>query len=245
MAISWIFLDAGNTLIGLEYAHLTAALEAAGLSVTEAALRAAEKPARRALDRALVERWGGGDLPRPGWVEGRLWRRYWSDTLLGAGAPPGRLEALTEAALSVTRPAASWTRMEPHLDRTLGALRDRGMSLGVISNSSGTLEGHLHELGLARHFEMILDSHHLGIEKPHPGIFEEALRRAGGVAARDALYVGDVYGIDVLGAAGVGLRAVLLDPRGEWDPSLAPADAPACRTVASLTAIDGLLDGPV
>jgi len=242
MAISWIFLDAGNTLIGLEYAHLTAALEAAGLPVTEPALRAAEGPARRALDLALVKRWERGDVPRTGWVEERLWRRYWSDALRGLGAPPGRIDELTEVALAVTRPAASWTRVDPQLEAILIGLRARGLGLGVISNSSGTLETHLRDLGLARHFQFVIDSHHAGVEKPHPDIFAEALRRAGGVPAGAALYAGDVYGIDVLGASGAGLHGVLFDPLGQWDPSLAPAAVPACRTVASLEALGALLD---
>lgn len=254
MAISWVFLDAGNTLIGLEYAHLVAALAGAGLHTTEESLRAAEIPARSLLDRALVSRWHAGDVPRTGWVEAQLWRRYWSDVLRGAGADPRRLDELTEAALSITRPAASWTRMEPGLHDTLETLSSRGLGLGVISNSSGTLLDHLGSLGLSHHFSLIIDSHHAGVEKPHPDIFALALREAGrispsGAAAagprdlppREALYVGDVYGIDVLGAAGAGVHAALYDPAGRWDPSLAPPGAPPCRTLRSLSGIIGLL----
>jgi HAD superfamily hydrolase (TIGR01509 family) len=242
VGLSWVFLDAGNTLIGLEYARLLEALEASGFRTTEEALRAAEIPARAMLDHALVSRWSRGDVPRTGWVEAQLWTRYWSDVLRGAGADPARHAALTEAALSITRPAASWTRREPGLAETLEALRERGLGLGVISNSSGTLAGHLEALGLARHFSVIIDSHHAGVEKPHPGIFAMALEEAGGVVPGDALYVGDVYGIDVLGAAGAGMHAALYDPAGLWDPSLAPPGAPPCRTLRTLARLTDLLD---
>jgi HAD superfamily hydrolase (TIGR01549 family) len=237
-----VFLDAGNTLIGLEYAHLVGALAAAGFATTEEALRAAEVPARATLDHALVSRWQRGDVPRTGWVEAQLWTRYWSDVLRGAGADPERHEALTEAALSITRPAASWTRREPDLVRTLESLRGRGVGLGIISNSSGTLATHMEALDLARHFSVIIDSHHAGVEKPHPDIFAMALEAAGGVLPGEALYVGDVYGIDVLGATGAGLGAMLYDPAARWDPSLIPDGAPPCRTLRRLADLPDLLD---
>jgi FMN phosphatase YigB (HAD superfamily) len=38
------------------------------------------------------------------------------------------------------------------------------------------------------------------------------------VTAGEAVYVGDLYSVDVLGARAAGLDAILLDPLGLWGP---------------------------
>lgn len=83
--------------------------------------------------------------------------------------------------------------------------------LGVISNSNGTLRSKLTEIGVDRLFEVIVDSHDEGIEKPDPRLFEVALTRMG-VPPTAAVYVGDSYHVDVLGARASGLEGILLDP---------------------------------
>jgi putative hydrolase of the HAD superfamily len=55
----------------------------------------------------------------------------------------------------------------------------------------------------------------VGVEKPDARIFQLALQQAG-LGAGEAVYVGDLYSIDVLGARGAGLTAVLLDPGAGW-----------------------------
>src|SRR6185503_10324026 len=119
---------------------------AAGFTCPEEALREAERAGRRELDRAIIARWSQGAVPRTGWVEERVWRAYWSGALAAAGAPPRRLDELTGLVLEVTRPASSWTRMEPSTPRLLEQLAGLGLRLGVFSNSSGTLEAHLRHL---------------------------------------------------------------------------------------------------
>ena len=46
-----------------------------------------------------------------------------------------------------------------------------------------------------------------------------------------AVYVGDVYAIDVLGARAAGMESVLMDPLGRYD---APTDCPRIRTLGDL-----------
>lgn len=215
------------------------ALEAQGFPISEMAIRGAEAAARRDLDLAILERWKLGarpsvGLPRTGWIEAQVWRDYWRQVLEACGAEPHRIEPLVESVLRVTRPAASWDRVESGTPALLSDLAVRGYRLGVISNSSGTLSEHLLRLGLADRFEVIVDSAHVGVEKPHPEIFHLALRMAGAADAARALYVGDVYAIDVLGAAGAGLQARLFDPSGTWDGAWLPAGMPGCRTIGSL-----------
>jgi putative hydrolase of the HAD superfamily len=71
----------------------------------------------------------------------------------------------------------------------------------------------LRELDLHHRFDVIIDSHHAGFEKPDPAIFAAALTQLG-VEPSSAVYIGDFYAIDVLGARAAGVEAILLDPLG-------------------------------
>ena len=87
--------------------------------------------------------------------------------------------------------------------------------MGVISNSNGTVRALLGALGLARHLDFVVDSFEVGVEKPDARIFALALGRAG-VEPPEAVYVGDLYSVDVRGARAAGLQGILLDPGGHW-----------------------------
>jgi putative hydrolase of the HAD superfamily len=110
-------------------------------------------------------------------------------------------------------------------------VREAGLGAGVISNSNGSARRILQSLGLARYLDFVLDSAEVGVEKPDPRIFRLALERAG-VRPPEAVYVGDLYSVDVLGARGVGMPAILLDPGGHWgarDCPMAPDVLSAVR----------------
>jgi FMN phosphatase YigB (HAD superfamily) len=69
------------------------------------------------------------------------------------------------------------------------------------------------------------------VEKPDPRIFGMAAERLA-LPPSACVYVGDFLSLDVLGARGAGMHAVLLDPIGAWDAVPAAAAAPRA---ASLT----------
>ncbi|HET9480795.1 MAG TPA: HAD family hydrolase [Candidatus Polarisedimenticolia bacterium] len=241
MSLSWIFFDAGNTLIGLDYSRLVRALAAGGFHLDELQLRRAELSARRDLDRAILQRWSDRTVPRTGWIEAKVWGDFWRRVVEIAGADSYRAADLAREVLKVTRPASSWDRVESTTPAALDRLIAMGYRLGVISNSSGTLVEHMTRIGLASRFEVIVDSAEVGVEKPHPEIFGIALERAGLPEPSRALYVGDIYAIDVLGAAGAGMHAMLFDPLGQWEPESLPEGAPACRALKSLAELPELL----
>ena len=64
-------------------------------------------------------------------------------------------------------------------------MRAAGIKLAVVSNSEGTVEAMLEEVGLRRHMEAVFDSWVVGVAKPDPAVFHLALDHLG-VAARDA-----------------------------------------------------------
>jgi putative hydrolase of the HAD superfamily len=109
----------------------------------------------------------------------------------------------------------------PETPPFLEALRAQGYFLGVISNSIGTAEEQLGRVGLVRHFDTVLDSAIVGVEKPHPEIFQMALRRAK-VRPAEALFVGDTNATDMGGAELAGLRGVLIDRVGAYPHATCP-----------------------
>ena len=92
-------------------------------------------------------------------------------------------------------------------------LRAMGLKLYVVSNWDVLLEEVLEDLGWTNYFDGIIASAAVGVEKPGPGIFEEALRISG--ASRDrAIHVGNDPETDVHGAAQCGLDAVFVNRSG-------------------------------
>jgi putative hydrolase of the HAD superfamily len=95
----------------------------------------------------------------------------------------------------------------------LDALRERGLKIGLLSNSSRDLDEFVAHHGLAA--DAVLTSHVHGKTKPHRTIFRAMLARLA-VEPDEALMVGDTIEDDVEGALAVGMRAVLLDREGRY-----------------------------
>jgi putative hydrolase of the HAD superfamily len=89
----------------------------------------------------------------------------------------------------------------------LTALRRRGLRTGVISNFDYRLPPLLDALGLTLLLDAVVLPADAGAAKPEAAIFQLALDRLG-VAATDAVYVGDDADDDVAGATRAGLRAI-------------------------------------
>ena len=93
---------------------------------------------------------------------------------------------------------------------TLQVLKDRGLILGLITNMHRDMNEICQELGLDSYLDFVVTSGDVGADKPQPPIFLRALELAG-VNAAEAIYVGDQYGTDVVGARGVGINPILID----------------------------------
>ena len=89
----------------------------------------------------------------------------------------------------------------------LAALRDRGLRVAVCSNWDWDLDQALRRTALDHLVDVVVTSAQAGARKPHPRIYRQTLDRCG-VAAPDALFVGDTWGPDVEGPLAVGLRPV-------------------------------------
>jgi putative hydrolase of the HAD superfamily len=118
----------------------------------------------------------------------------------------------------------------------LAELRRRGLKLGVITNGPSAMQRRkLAMLGVEHAFDAILVSEEEGVRKPDAEIFRRALARCG-VAAHEALFVGDHPVVDVEGAHGAGLLAVWKFV-SYWPPPAAPESAPVIDCLSELLPI--------
>src|SRR6478609_1699207 len=150
------------------------------------------------------------------------WANCWIAYLDGyaefCGVPTDRRDEVHLHLDSEFADAALWYREAPGCRAGLDELAATGARLGIISNADGMIAERLRarELlqvgpGLGVEVECVIDSGAVGVMKPDRRIFQLALD-AMRVDARDAWYVGDMPGIDVVGARRAGLRPFLMDP---------------------------------
>src|SRR5205823_9691809 len=103
-----------------------------------------------------------------------------------------------------------WRVIRPGTREALEKFRRAGFKLAIVSNADGRVEDHCRRYGIAVHFDTIIDSQVVGIEKPDPRIFHLALDRLG-VRPEEALFAGDIYAIDMIGARAAGIEGKLMD----------------------------------
>ena len=113
--------------------------------------------------------------------------------------------------------------LRPLVRETLAELRRRGLHVGMVSNIDDDQLDHLLEVaGVRADFDAVLSSERARSCKPAPGIFQQALARAG-CAPGEALFVGDSLFHDVGGANELGMTSVLIWHSDEREP---PRDGP-------------------
>lgn len=101
----------------------------------------------------------------------------------------------------------------PETYEVLSQLKEAGFRLGVVSNRERPYEHELKDIGIDSFFEFSLAAGEVQSYKPARGIFDAALKRMD-IPASEAMYVGDNYFADVVGARTAGLQPVLYDPDG-------------------------------
>jgi HAD superfamily hydrolase (TIGR01509 family) len=197
MPIEVIFFDVGGTLLFPDHEKTLIPLWNRGVRPTGAQLLVAERAARQEMDQ-LVSKTAKVDLS--------YWDTYYSRLLGELGLDD---TALHGELVRLVRTSANWSRMRPGTFEVLASLK-RKYRLAVISNSDGHMGERLASLGFGPYFQHVTDSGNVGHEKPAPQIFQAALS-AMSVQADRALYLGDIYAIDYLGAQNAGMKPVLMD----------------------------------
>jgi putative hydrolase of the HAD superfamily len=205
-----VLLDAGGVFLLPEHHRILGAFERAGVSADANVLDGAHyRGASKFTTDVDVE----GD-----WA--RSWQGYLDRYVEECGVAAIDRPEVHRHLDSEFADAALWLRVIPGCQEGIRALADTGVRLGVVSNADGLIGERLRTLeilqvgpGLGVQVECVIDSGDVGVMKPDPRIFVIALD-AMGITADAAWYVGDMPGIDVVGARRAGLRPVLMDPLG-------------------------------
>ncbi|HEY3231770.1 MAG TPA: HAD family hydrolase [Roseiflexaceae bacterium] len=146
-------------------------------------------------------------------------------------------QALREAAHMYARPMREGLTAMPDAAETLAALREQGYRVGMISNTIWPAELHIEdlaELGILPYLEHMDFSGELGFWKPNSQIFHHTLSKLG-VAPEEAVFVGDSPHDDIVGAQGVGMRAIWMRsadfPLGDVRPDALIAALPELHPI--------------
>lgn len=224
-------LDAGNTIVFLDHDVVAALVSAElGRHVGGDAIEKAEGEAKIRLDRQqLLAPLLDNDVTP-------AWGAFMATLVhIATGVDATRAAELVRVLWREHRTFNLWRKVPAGLTDAVAALRLRGVPVVVVSNSEGQLQELFDKLGLHDTFDLVIDSHHAGVDKPDPRIFQLALAPYG-VAAAHALHLGDTYATDVVGARAAGLQVALIDPFGHYagqypDVSRVADVASVCRTL--------------
>jgi putative hydrolase of the HAD superfamily len=160
-----------------------------------------------------------------------LRRRVLFHALEDAGYPQAEAQDLADQSFEVFLHGRHQLDIFPEVVPTLEILT-RSYTLGVVTNGNADVR----RLGLADFFAFALCAEDIGIGKPDPAPFIEALKR-GKAQAFEAVHIGDHPGDDIAGAQQAGLRAIWYNPGGKvWEGENLP-DA----EIRSLTELPGVL----
>ena len=160
-----------------------------------------------------------------------LRRRILFHALTDAGYEQAQAQQLTDAGFRVFLDARHAIELAPEVLPTLEWLANHYI-LGVLTNGNADVR----RLGLADYFQFALCAEELGIGKPDPRPFREALRLAG-VSAAEAVHIGDHHEDDIFGAQQAGFRAIWYNPQHlPWQQARRPE-----AEIHSLTELPGVL----
>lgn len=102
----------------------------------------------------------------------------------------------------------------PDAEKTLKLLKQSGLKVGLITNGlESDVREILSKVGLTEFFDVEVASNTVGKMKPNKEMFLHALKKLE-VLPQEALFIGDMLEQDYKGAKKSGLKALLIDRRG-------------------------------
>jgi len=204
-----ILLDVGGVFLLPSREHVRSALRQVGHTVEE----------DQTIDRAhyVAARVFPMDLEDTAFM-GPYWTDYLEVYARAVGVPS---DAIEEAAAHLRNEYVTgglWSEVIEGSREGLAELVAGEVPVGIVSNSDGTIERRLAEMGICQvgpgrgvEVRCFVDSGAVGVEKPDPRIFDFALHTLD-VEPGGVWYVGDTPGFDVVGARRAGLEPLLMDP---------------------------------
>lgn len=200
--VRYVFFDVGSTLLFANRERMLAPLHERGIRPPERQLRELEGRVKNQFDEVMEH---GGKADHGFWD--MFYTRLFEELRLDD-------EPLRQQLIVNTRNSLNWDQIRPGTREALEEIGGK-YAIAVISNADGRIAELLTRCGIADCFQTITDSGIVGHEKPHPVIFETALKSLG-AGPNESLYVGDVYAVDYRGATRAGMDAVLFDVCGAY-----------------------------
>lgn len=155
------------------------------------------------------------DHPNYGRDHGMTTKEWWQDLICRVFVTAGY-----KGKLSTLRCVSNelWDRFEegtdweviPHSHETLSALRNAGITLGVVSNFDESLKKTLAVNKLDHYFDFLVTAVSAGTEKPDPAIFHHALSMSG-MSPSESGHVGDDISHDYHTPKSIGMSAFLFN----------------------------------
>lgn len=149
--------------------------------------------------------------------EVQFWKRYYKQLLREEGIEEDKLDEKSELIFSKV-----WLKDRELFSDVLDVLeylKNNNYKMGVISDTSPSLELTLTSLGIGRYFDCFICSDIVGVMKPDPKIYKTALDVLG-VKAKESIYVDD-YDKEADGARNLGFMSFHLCRDGnikdKWD----------------------------
>jgi len=181
-------------------------------------------------------------------AEAAVWRRATETQVSGTLD-----EVFAAAGVSVDGPTLAayyewWeqhTYTDPDAPALLAALRDRGIRVGVLSNTLWPRAEHDRVFARDGVLDLIdgaVYTSEIEWTKPHPEAFRAALDAVGRVSPERAVFVGDRPYDDIAGAQGVGMRAVLVPHSTIPDAQRGPVDGQPDAVVQRLADLLPIVD---
>jgi len=196
----YLLFDAGGTLVFPDYPLTARIARQAGLDTSAEALAEAHARLFLDFDQHVAQKRRFPSI------------QYFPDLFGRVSEHPAEAQAAAQLARTYDRQRSLWTATPPWVSESLAQLAGQGYRMSVISNSDGRVDTILRELGLREYFEIVIDSHVVGVEKPRRKIFDLALKELT-LEPQEAIYIGDIYYVDVWGANQAGIGALHLDAR--------------------------------
>jgi putative hydrolase of the HAD superfamily len=148
--------------------------------------------------------------------------RYWhsiGSPSLAAGAVENLVHEYLDAWTESVFPAAH------ALECVTDLAADHRLTIVTNTHDPNLVPGLVRRFGLGSAVDRVVPSVAVGWRKPHPAIYEAALRDRGAVAG-DAVFVGDSWEADVEGPRRIGMHAIYVGRPSALHPSASLRDLP-------------------
>lgn len=194
----YLLFDAGGTLVFPEHTVTAKLASETGLEVSAQELAKAHARLFRDFDQQIADKHHFPPI------------EYYPDLFKLVSDDHHKAQVAAKRVKEYDQQRSLWMESPLWVRESLEQLRQQGYQMSVISNSDGRVEAILSELGLRDFFEIVIDSQIVGVEKPEQKIFNLALDELN-LKPENALYIGDIYFVDVWGANQSQIAAVHLD----------------------------------